>query len=86
MSKYNLLTKRVSGKEYLISDFIATKLSKKQFEKIKANNAFLSEYDFTPYKETDFTWWSRVSKKLTAKKLYSGVLFECDFYGNVTEY
>lgn len=85
MSTYNLLTKRVTGKEYLISDFIATKLNRKQFENVQSQNEFLKEYTFTPYSETDFSWWSRVFKKLTAKKLYSNVEFDCDFYGNVTE-
>jgi len=85
MSKYNLLTKRVTGREYLISDFIATRLNEKQFNHLKAQNEFLKDYDFTPYNETDFSWWSRVTKKLTAKKLYSNVYFNCDFHGNVTE-
>lgn len=85
MAKYNLLTKRVTGKEYLISDFIATKLNEKQFKQLQAQNEFLKEYDFTPYNETDFSWWVRVSKKLTPKKLYSNVYFHCDFHGNVTE-
>lgn len=86
MTKYNLLTKRVQGKEYLISDFIATRLNERQFKNIQSQNEFLNDYVFTPYNETDFAWWPRVTKKLTPKKLYSGVYFECDFYGNVTEY
>lgn len=82
---WNILAKRVKGKEYLIYDFMATTMNKEQFEKLKTvNEELLGEYDFIPQKETDFSWWSKVTKKLTPKKIVTAY-FDIDYYGNVTE-
>ena len=85
-NRFNLLAKGVDGKEYLITDFIATKLTETQANKMIEQFDVLKGYRFIPYEETDFSWWDRVTKKLTAKKLTEGNYFECDFHGNVTEY
>jgi len=62
----NMLVKRVKGKEYFITDFMATRLSKKKFEALKeVNQDKLGEWEFVPFSETDFTWWDRCFKKLT---------------------
>ena len=82
----NLLLKGAPDRPYIITDFIATRLSETDFKRIQAQNmAILGDYRYTPYDETDFSWWGRVNKKLTKKKLYKNVEFHCDFYGNVTE-
>lgn len=84
---YNILAKCDKEKSYIITDFIATKLTKTQFEKLKTlNEKLLGEYRFIAYNDTDFTWWSRVNKKLTASRLYKNCCFDIDFYGNVYEY
>lgn len=83
---YNVLTKNLQGKEYIITDMIATKLNKKQFEKIQQLNMdLLGAYRFVDYNETDFTWWDTIDKYLTSKKL-SSARFVIDYYGNVTKY
>lgn len=83
---WNMLVKRVKGKEYLIYDFMATTLNKKDFEAIKKINLdTLGEYDFIPQAETDFSWWSKVTKKLTKTKIVTAY-FDIDFYGKVSEY
>lgn len=82
---WNMLVKRVKGKEYFIHDFMATTLSEKDFEAIKELNPdTLGEYDFIPQAETDFSWWSKVTKKLTKTKIKTAY-FDIDFYGNVSE-
>lgn len=87
MSKYNLAVKRNKEKSFLIEDMIATKLSESMFNKLKdLNPEKLGDYSFMPYKDTDFSWWLRISKKLTPHKIYSGVRFDCDSYGNISEY
>lgn len=84
---YNLLAKSDKKYSFLISDFIATKLNEKEFEIIKKNNEKLfKDYRFIPYNETDFTWWAKVNKYLTKNKLYSGVCFDIDYFGNITKY
>lgn len=84
---YNILAKCDKEKSYIILDMIATKLSKTQFEELKSiNEALLGDYKFIPYKDTDFSWWYKVNKKLTASKLYKNCCFDCDFYGNIIEY
>lgn len=83
----NIIAKGVKGKEYLITEMIATRLNKKQFERLqKANKDILGGYRFIDNRDTDFSWWSRINKKLTAKKIISGCAFECDFYGDIKEY
>ena len=82
---FNMLTKRVPGKEYLIKDFMATRLSKAKFEALKKINPdTLGDWDFVPASETDFTWWDRCTKKLTPTAIRRAE-FYCDYYGNVEE-
>lgn len=88
--KYNILAKQDKNCPFIIGDFIATTLNKETFEKIKENNKELFEnYTFIPYKDTDFSWWQSVTKKLfktkSGYKLRKGVYFDCDWYGNVRE-
>lgn len=88
--KYNILARQDKARPYIIGDFIATTLSKKTFELVKENNPDLfKDYVFIAYKDTDFSWWASVSKKLFATKsgykLKKGVYFDCDWYGNVRE-
>lgn len=84
--KYNLIVKVVEGKEYLISDFIATTLNKSQAMKIVENNKkiFNGCYRFIEFKDTDFNWWQKVDKYLTKNKLYKNTYFDIDFNGNIT--
>lgn len=86
MAQLTLLTKGLKDKPYMISDFMATRLSESEFEKLKeANPELLDGWRYTPRDETDFSWWDRVTKKLTKTKIVKAY-FEIDFYGNVTEY
>lgn len=67
----NLLVKRKAGAEFIITDMIATRLSKRKFEELKAVNAEkLGEYEFMKASEVDWTWWDRVFKKLTPTAVY----------------
>lgn len=67
----NLLVKRKEGAEYIITDMIATRLSKRKFEELKAVNAEkLGGYEFMKADEVDWTWWDKVFKKLTTKAIY----------------
>lgn len=85
MSAINILCKGVPGREYVVTDMIATRLSRAQFEKLQAlNPELLGDYRFTPQAETDFSWWPRISRKLTPRKIVTAY-FNCDFYGRVTE-
>lgn len=79
---YNILAKY---DKFYITDFIATKLNKSQFQKLQQCNEFLKEYSFIPYKNTDFMWWSNIDKYLTKTKI-TRAYFEIDFYGNVSKY
>ncbi len=82
---WNMLVKRVEGREYLIHDFMATTMSKEKFKRVQElNQQLLGEYDFIPQKETDFSWWSRCFKKLTPSKIKS-TEFDIDYYGKVSE-
>ena len=82
---YNMLVKRVKDKPYLIYGFMATTLNKETFEKLKAiNQETLGDYDFIAQKDTDFSWWDKVDKKLTLHKIKQAY-FDIDYYGNVTE-
>ena len=64
----NLLVKRVEGAEYIIKDFMATSLSRKKFEALKAiNTDILGGWDWCD--DIDWTWWDRVHKKLTPSKI-----------------
>lgn len=84
---YNIIAKRVKGHEYIMTDLIATKLTRNQFEKIKQlNQKLFEDYYFIPYKETDFTWWAKITKYLTTCKLYHNQCFEIDYFGNITRY
>lgn len=85
--KYNIVAKCVKGKEYLMTEMIATSLSKKQFEQLKElNKEKWEDYRFIPYNNTDFSWWHRITKYLTKRYIYSGVYFDCDYWGNITKY
>ena len=82
---WNLLVKRVPGKEYLIYDFMATTMSEAKFNKVKAINPdTLGEYYFIPQSETDFSWWDKCFKKLTPTKIVQ-TEFSIDWYGKVSE-
>ena len=82
----NILAKGVKGKEYIITDMIATRLNEKQFLKIQQQNLeHLGGYRFIKQEDTDFMWWPRINRKLTPKYIRTAS-FECDFWGNVTEY
>lgn len=87
MTQYNILAKPHPNANYILSDFIATKLTKSQFNKIQQlNPTLLGDYIFIPYNETDFTWWSQTTKYLTQHKLYTQTYFGIDYYGVVTKY
>lgn len=82
---WNMLAKSVKGKEYLIYDFMATTMTKKQFEIAQALNPdVLDGYRFIPQSETDFSWWDRCFKKLTPSKIIRAE-FSIDYYGKVKE-
>ena len=67
----NLLVKRKAGAEYIITDMIATRLSKHKFEELRQiNMSKLGDYEFMPASEVDWTWWDRVFKKLTERAIY----------------
>ena len=87
MAKMNIVALSVPGKEYIIKDMMATRLTKKQFEYVQAHTSGrFDDWRFIPYDGTDFSWWSRIDKKLTQRKIYSGLTFDCDARGNITEY
>ena len=82
---WNMLVKRVEDKPYIIHGFMATTMSKEKFEKLKAINPdTLGDYDFIAQKDTDFSWWSKVERKLTPTKIVRAY-FDIDYYGNVSE-
>ena len=84
-TQYNIIAKPHPNANYILSDFIATKLTKSQFNKIKELNPQLFEHHiFIPYAETDFTWWANTRKYLTQHKLYANTYFSIDYYGRVT--
>lgn len=67
----NLLVKRKAGAEYIITDMMATRLSKRKFEELQARNKDkLGDWDFMSASEVDWTWWDRVFKKLTERAIY----------------
>lgn len=82
---WNMLVKRVEDKPYIIYGFMATTMGKEKFEKLKAINPdTLGDYDFIAQKDTDFSWWSKVERKLTPTKIVRAY-FDIDYYGNVSE-
>lgn len=82
----NIIAKGVPGKEYIITDMMATSLSRKAFESAQEQNPdLLSGYRYIPFNDTDFSWWSRITKKLTARKIVQAY-FEIDFGGKVREF
>lgn len=86
MTHYNMLSKRDKDKPYIIFDFVATKLSEKQFNRLKELNPdILGDYYFIPYAHTDFTWWGKCTKYLTNRRL-SQAYFSIDYFGNITKY
>ena len=87
MAKMNIVALGVKGKEYIIKDMMATRLTKKQFEYVQQHTGgLLDDWRFIPHNETDFSWWDRISKKLTQRRIYSGFSFECDAMGDIVEY
>lgn len=67
----NLLVKRKAGQEFIITDMMATRLSKRKFEQLQAcNKDKLGDWDFMSASEVDWTWWDRVFKKLTERAIY----------------
>lgn len=67
----NLLVKRKAGQEFIITDMMATRLSKRKFEELQAcNKDKLGDWDFMSASEVDWTWWDRVFKKLTERAIY----------------
>lgn len=86
-NKYNMLVKRHPEKSYLVGDFIATKLNKKDFEELKGlNKDLLGKHEFVKFEDTDFSWWSKTHQQLTKTKLIKNLVFEKDYYGNITKY
>ena len=87
--KYNMLIKRDEKYSFIFErkSVIATNLSEKDFEKIRALNMdLLKDYSFVKYQDTDFTWWSFCTMLLTKNKLYKNQCFDIDWYGNITRY
>lgn len=85
--KYNIVAKFDKDKPYIMYEMMATNLNKKDFEKVqKLNMEKLSEYRFIPYNETDFSWWIKISKFLTKRKIYKNTYFKIDYFGNITKY
>lgn len=81
----NIIAKGAPDKPYILVDLIATPLTKSKFERLQQlNPELLGDYRYIPYSETDFSWWSRISQKLTGKKIRQAY-FNCDFHGKVTE-
>lgn len=81
----NIIARGVPGREYILTDMMATRLTEKQFTALQAINPdTLGGYRFIPQAGTDFSWWPRISRKLTARKIVTAY-FNCDFYGRVTE-
>lgn len=65
-----MLVKRDLNKPYIIVDFMVTSLSEAKFNKLKElNKQVLSDYVMVPQNEIDYTWWFKVSKKLTEHKI-----------------
>lgn len=86
MAKMNIVALGVNGKEYIIKDMMATRLTKSQFEYVQQHtDGRFDDWRFIPYNETDFSWWYRIDKKLTKRRIYSGMTFECDAIGNIAE-
>ncbi len=81
----NMLVKPVEGREYILTDFIATSFGKEKAERYIANNEVLKGYKFTPASEIDFSWWDKCFKKLTEKAIRRTEGYEIDWYGNVKE-
>lgn len=95
MAKYNIIAKTIPNKEYIITEMIATKSNKKLFKELQEKYDYLKEYKFIDYKDTDFTWWGKITKLLTIRKdtLFKNITFnikycyfDIDFYGNITKY
>lgn len=67
----NLLVKRKAGQEFIITDMMATRLSKRKFEELQAcNKDTLGDWEFMQARDVDWTWWDKVFKKLTPSAIY----------------
>lgn len=83
---YNIVAKPHKECSYALTDMMATKLTERQFNKIKELNPdLLGDYIFIPYNDTDFSWWSRVTRYLTLHKIRRAS-FEVDYFGRITKY
>lgn len=87
---YNLIIKTATDRpDYLIDlkTAMATRLSENKFNALKAlNPALLGDYRFIAFKDTDFSWWGKVTRYLTANRIYNNCVFEIDFKGNITKW
>ena len=81
----NMLVKPMEGREYVLTDFIATEFGKERAERYIMNNEVLKGYKFVPKHEIDFSWWSKCFKKLTPKAIRRTEGYDIDWYGNVKE-
>lgn len=82
----NMLVKRVRGAEYLIKDFMATRMGRGKFEMLQhLNPELLGEWEFCASKDVDFTWWDRCHKKLTPSAIKQAD-FRVDWSGKVQEW
>ena len=89
--QYNLLYLEDKEHPFIIGGFIATKLNKAQCEHAIEIWDKLKGYKFMPYKDTDFSWWQNVRRKLTYSDTtctfrLREAYFDIDWFGNVKEY
>ena len=88
MSKLALVAYSKPGREYLVNlnTAMATRLSEKEFEKVKqANPDKFEGYRYIKPDDIDFSWWCRIHRYLTKTKIASRE-FDIDYHGNITEY
>lgn len=82
-----IVTPVVPGREYLIklSEAMATRLSEREFEQVKqANPDKFKGYRYIKPCDIDFSWWPRIRRYLTKRKIISRE-FDIDCYGRVVE-
>lgn len=88
MSKLAIVAYSKPEQEYLINlnTAMATRLSEKDFEKVKqANPDKFKGYRYIKPCDIDFSWWYRIHQYLTKTKIVQRE-FNIDYYGNITEY
>lgn len=77
----------VPGREYLfkLGEAMATRLSEREFERVKqANPERFKNYKYIKSCDIDFSWWCRVHRYLTKRKITPRE-FDIDYYGRVVE-